>query len=72
MFYPIKDQDIANIYRLYTDLALQEYRLGNIRQANVLYRRGKKYLPDPKIVPKTIGTIANNLEVEPIVATSVK
>ena len=55
MKYPKTLQEKGNFYRMYTELALEEYRIGNVRHANTLYRRGKKYVPVGTDIPRTIS-----------------
>ena len=64
MFYPRSLQGTANIYRMYCDLALEEYKIGNTRYANILYRRGKKYHPEPSTIPKNLGSLVKLLGTE--------
>ena len=59
MHYPKDLQTVGNVSRKYFELALEEYNLGNTRQANTLYRRGKKYYSsfindDKNVIPKTV------------------
>lgn len=47
-------EPVLNLARKYFELALLEFELNNTRYANTLYRKGKKYYPDPTAIPKTV------------------
>ena len=65
MHHPKDEQGQVNIYRKYSELALVEYQLGNVRHANTLYRRGRKFYPQPKIIAPTIRKYAEVLGITP-------
>ena len=62
MHYPSDLQEQVNIYRKYAELAYEEWRIGNKRQAATLYRRGRKLYPEPNAIPTTIRKYAELLE----------
>ena len=62
MHYPKGMEDQAVLYRKYAELAYEEWKIGNHRQAATLYRRGRKFYPVPKAIPATIRKYASLLE----------
>ena len=67
MYYPRTLQDTATITGKYADLAVEEYKMGNIRHANTLYRRGRKYLSKEQkdSIPATLSKLVKLLDIEP-------
>ena len=67
MYYPKDLQETATITGKYADLAVEEYKMGNIRHANTLYRRGRKYLSKEQkdSIPATLGKLVKLLGIEP-------
>lgn len=66
MYYPKDLQDTATITGKYADLAVEEYKMGNIRHANTLYRRGRKYLSKEQkdSIPATLSKLVQLLGIE--------